>query len=295
MQLLDGSLKAKDWFGQIQPNLIRKGLGILIVGDDPASHIYVKLKIKKAQSLGVVTNTQLLPHTASMNEVITAIQLLNNHPAISGVLVQLPLPEHLKPYTRAILDSISFAKDVDVLSSQRLSKILTDRDAILPATPTGILRLLTDYNIPVRSAHIALVGTSLLVGTPLAIRLEQLGATVILCNKYTRELQALTNQADILISAAGKPGLITKHHVKRGAVVVDVGTTKVGNAIMGDIDFAAVSPLASYITPNPGGVGPMTIAALFKNLSMVDSVGFEPTTSGLKGHCSTPELQVQQT
>jgi methylenetetrahydrofolate dehydrogenase (NADP+) / methenyltetrahydrofolate cyclohydrolase len=251
MQLLAGSTVAKEWIQNITPTLKDKGLGIVLIGDDPASHVYVKLKAKKANEVGVFTNIQYLPQTATVNEVIAVIQAYNTNESITGILVQLPLPDHLSEYTRVILDSISYSKDVDVLSSQRLSQILTHKESLLPATPAGVIKLLNHYEISVIGKHSVIVGASLLVGTPLAIRLEQLGATVTLCNKYTSELREITRLGDIVICAVGKPGLITDDHIKVGAIVIDVGTTKVGDNMVGDVEFKTVSQKADYITPNP--------------------------------------------
>jgi methylenetetrahydrofolate dehydrogenase (NADP+) / methenyltetrahydrofolate cyclohydrolase len=266
MQLLDGKLTATNWLTSMQPELAGLGLGIVLVGNNPASEMYVKMKSQKANALGIITNVQLLADAAGVNEVIEVIETFNHNPSITGIMVQLPLPEHLLPYTRTILDSILYSKDVDVLSGARLSQILTSDESLLPATPTGILRLLSQYAISVTGKHCVMVGTSLLVGTPLAIRLQQLGATVTMCDKYTVDLEEHTLRADIVISAVGKSGLITEDYIKPGAVVVDVGTSEVNGKMVGDVVFDQVSLLASYITPSPGGVGPMTIAALFSNL-----------------------------
>lgn len=267
MQLLDGKTTSVQWLAEFQNSLKGLGLGIVLVGHKPASEKYVAMKIKKAKDLGVEITLIRHDETVKKEIIIHSIKELNKNPSIQGILVQLPLPYTLKEYTREILDTIASAKDVDCLSSVKYNEFLEGR-AILPATPRGILELLHRYSIPLHHKNIVVIGASLLVGKPLATALEKLGAHVTICDEHTTSIRKYTQNADIVCSAAGHPGLIQGDDIKEGVIIIDIGTTVINGRLLGDVDFDSVAQKAQYITPVPGGVGPMTITALLHNLSV---------------------------
>ncbi|MFH2072267.1 MAG: bifunctional 5,10-methylenetetrahydrofolate dehydrogenase/5,10-methenyltetrahydrofolate cyclohydrolase [Actinomycetota bacterium] len=241
------------------------GLATVLVGDDPASRLYVDSKRRAAEEAGIRAFDHSLPAGAALGDVERLIDRLNESGSVDGILVQLPLPPGLDE--AVVLGSIDPSKDADGLHPTNLGMLVMDRPGVAPATPTGILTLLDHYGIPTDGAMVVVVGRSLLVGRPLAILLGLKGrdATVALAHSHTPDLAALTRQADILVAAAGRPGLIGAHHVKPGATVVDVGINQAGEGLIGDVDFEAVAEVAGAITPVPGGVGPMTIASLLEN------------------------------
>lgn len=246
-------------------------LAIIIVGDDGASHTYVSGKIKACKSVGFDYTLMHFASTISEDKLIKHVDHLNDDEDIDGFIVQLPLPEHIS--VERVTESIRPEKDVDGFTNQNFGSIVSQNPLILPATPFGVMEILRRYQIDVEGKHCVVVGASRLVGAPLSMMLLEDGkATVTVCNKYTKDLASHTKEADILIVAVGKPNLITKDMVKEGVVVVDVGTTRVEDAstksgfkLCGDVDFEEVSKVSSYITPVPGGVGPMTIASLLHN------------------------------
>ncbi|MGH7458981.1 MAG: bifunctional 5,10-methylenetetrahydrofolate dehydrogenase/5,10-methenyltetrahydrofolate cyclohydrolase [Longimicrobiaceae bacterium] len=250
------------------------GLAVLLVGGDPASEVYVRMKVRASTEAGMNSRTIDLPAEVSADELFGAIDGLNADPGVHGVLVQLPLPAHL-PY-KQVLERISPLKDVDGFHPLNVGRSFSGdhEHGFLPATPAGILELMSRYQIPTHGRHAVIVGRSLIVGKPLASLLIAPGynATATLTHKYTVNLSAHTRSADILIVAVGKPGIITADMVKPGATVIDVGVSRVndpaserGYRIAGDVDSDAVSEVAGAITPVPGGVGPMTIAMLLRN------------------------------
>lgn len=249
------------------------GLTVVLVGDDPASDVYVGGKTRACEAVGMHGRTIRLPESVDRNELFGVIDGLNADPDVHGILVQLPLPEHL-PY-KAVLERIHPDKDVDGFHPLNAGlAFVGDRRGYVPATPAGILEILRREEVPTRGRHVVIVGRSLIVSKPLASLLMAPGpdATVTLTHKYTVDLAAHTRMADILVVAVGKPGLITAEMVKPGATVIDVGVTRVpdesaekGYRISGDVEFDEVSEVASAITPVPGGVGPMTIAMLLVN------------------------------
>lgn len=277
--ILDGKKVAGDIKSEISlkvqeykdKGLRAPNLAILIVGDDGASHTYVSGKIKACKSVGFDYTLMHFASTISETKLIKHVDQLNNDEDIDGFIVQLPLPEHIS--VEKVTESIKPEKDVDGFTNQNFGSIVSKSPLILPATPFGVMEILRRYNIEVEGKHCVVVGSSRLVGAPLSMMLLEDGkATVTVCNKYTKDLASHTKAADILIVAAGKPNLITKEMIKEGVVVVDVGTTRIedpttksGFRLCGDVDFKQVSPLCSYITPVPGGVGPMTIASLLLN------------------------------
>ncbi len=284
MQILDGkglalTIKKEirtEVAGYLEKKMRPPHLAAVLVGGNPASHTYVKNKIKSCEFVGYKSTKVLLPNTTSEAELIGKVESLNRDGTVDGILVQMPLPPHITPQhvTQTILPS----KDVDGFHPFNVGMVTLNFPGILPATPAGIIELLDRYNIATKGKHCVVVGRSRIVGRPISILMSRGGspgeATVTLCHKYTppEELKKLCPLGDILIVAVGKPGLITADMVKPGAVVVDVGITRVpapetksGYRLKGDVDFDEVSKKASYITPVPGGVGPMTVALLLRN------------------------------
>ena len=241
------------------------GLATLLVGDDGPSGVYVAMKHKAAVKAGIKSIDRRLDSEATQDEVDAAVDDLNRDPAVNGYIVQLPLPGHLDT-DRTIL-RIDPNKDADGLHAVNLGRMVLGLPAPRPATPSGILRLLDYYEIGTAGSHVVIVGRSGLVGRPLSVMLSQRpwNATVTVAHSATADLAGLTRSADILVVAAGNPGLIGSEHVAPGTVVIDVGTTKTDAGLVGDVEFDQVSEIASAITPVPGGIGPMTIAGLLAN------------------------------
>lgn len=256
-------------------------LAIIIVGDDGASHTYVNGKIKACKEVGFDFTLMHFAKTISEEKLIKHIEQFNSDEDIDGFIVQLPLPDHISVET--VTESISAAKDVDGFTNQNFGSIGSKNPLLMPATPFGVMELLNRYKIETKGKYCVVVGASRLVGAPLGILMTQQGqATVTLCHKYTENISQYTKNADILLVAVGKPHLVTADMVKEGAVVVDVGTTRIDDAsrksgfrLVGDVDYDNVAPKASYITPVPGGVGPMTIASLLMNTLRAYEMRFE--------------------
>ena len=253
---------------KVEKNYIKLGkpvptLACVLVGDDPASKVYVANKEKACNLVGFNSVIKTLPADATQEQVAKVITLLNNDSNISGILLQLPLPKHLDE--NALINLISPQKDVDSLTDLNLGKFFAGKHIVAPCTATGIVDLLDNYNIPIQGKRVVVVGRSLLVGKSVANLLEQRNATVTVCHSKTQDLASITKQADILIVAIGKPNFVTENMVKKDAVVIDVGINRLQTGLVGDVDFDDVKDKASYITPVPGGVGPMTIAELMKN------------------------------
>jgi len=246
-------------------------LAIILVGDDGASQTYVDNKVKACREVGFNYSMLRFSATISEDKLMKHIDQVNRDEDVDGFIVQLPLPQGIS--VERITEKIRPDKDVDGFTNRNFGSIVSKVPLLMPATPYGVMELLRRYNIPTQGRNCVVVGASRLAGAPLAMMLVEQGlATVTICHKHTEDLKSFTRKADILVSAVGKPGLITADMVKEGAVVIDVGTTRVegpefknGYAIKGDVDFAAVAAKASFITPVPGGVGPMTIASLLLN------------------------------
>lgn len=238
-------------------------LGIVLVGEDKASEIYVENKIKKAAACGIKTNLHKLPATVSEKELLALIERLNEDRNVDGFIVQSPLPNHIDE--TKVMESINPEKDVDGWTSVNLGRMFIGMNSFLPATPAGVVRMLEYYNIPIEGRHAVIVGRSNVVGKPLAILLLSKNATVTICHSKTKNLSEYTRSADILIAAVGLPGLIKADMVKKGAVVIDVGITRIGEKIRGDVEFEEVIKKADC-SPVPGGVGPMTVAMLLNNV-----------------------------
>jgi methylenetetrahydrofolate dehydrogenase (NADP+)/methenyltetrahydrofolate cyclohydrolase len=251
----------------LQARGILPGLAAVLVGDDPASRIYVGSKQKACAELGMYSERVELPADVAQAAVIEEIERLNGDPKISGMIVQLPVPEHISDL--ALTQAVAPAKDVDCLGPTNVGLMVHGRGHLLPATPYGIVELLVREGIEIAGRHVVVIGRSGLVGMPLAIMLAQKGdranATVTICHTQTRDLGSYARRADILVVAAGRPRAVTGDMVKPGAVVVDVGTNRTESGLIGDVAFEEVKEIAGAITPVPGGVGPMTVAMLMVN------------------------------
>jgi methylenetetrahydrofolate dehydrogenase (NADP+)/methenyltetrahydrofolate cyclohydrolase len=246
-------------------SILRPRLAVILVGNNPASQIYVNKKEKTARECGIISSVIRLSETVSARELSETIDKLNRDEDITAILLQLPLPKHLNE--QEFIDKIHPKKDVDGIHPLNLGKLIAKTSPYaIPCTPLGIIKLLNEYNIEIAGKHAVIVGRSNIVGKPLSQLLLNRDATVTIAHSKTKNLGSITKQADILISATGFEHLITKDMVKKGAVVIDVGTTRGENGkLTGDVDFENVKEIASFITPVPGGVGPMTIATLMQN------------------------------
>ena len=243
---------------------VRPGLAAVLVGNDPASRVYVRNKARACEETGVRSETHEFPDDVSENALMACIARLNADRTVHGILVQLPLPRQLDP--GRILAAVSPAKDVDGFHAVNLGALLQGRPGFVPGTPAGVMRLLEHAGVPLAGRHAVIVGRSTIVGKPLALLLLQKDATVTICHSKTRDLASVTRQADILIAAVGRAKLVTADMVKPGACVIDVGVNRLPDGrLAGDVDFDAVKEVAGCITPVPGGVGPMTVAMLIVN------------------------------
>jgi len=242
----------------------RPGLAVVLVGDDPASRIYVRNKRAACEECGLVSVSHDLPHSATQTELLSLIERLNSDPAIDGILVQVPLPDHIDE--RAVIEAISPEKDVDGFHPYNVGRLALRNPLMRPCTPYGVIRLLERCGLSPKGMHAVVVGASNLVGRPMALELLLAGATVTICHRFTSGLRAHVERADLLVVAVGKPGLIPGEWVKPGAIVVDVGINRMPDGkLVGDVQFEVARERASWITPVPGGVGPMTVAILMKN------------------------------
>ena len=240
------------------------GLAVIIVGNNPASRTYVNNKKKACEAAGIVSEEYALPEETTQEELLALVEELNRKDSINGILCQLPLPKQLDE--EAVIAAISEKKDVDAFSAVNVGHIMIGDYTFLPCTPAGIMEILRHYNIDVAGKECVVIGRSNIVGKPMAMLLLHQNGTVTICHSKTKNLKDVTSRADILVAAVGIPHFVTADMVKEGAVVIDVGMDRDENGkLCGDVDFAAVEPKASYITPVPGGVGPMTIATLLKN------------------------------
>lgn len=247
-------------------------LAAVLVGDDPASQVYVRNKRKACQEVGIASQFHPLTQHATNDEILQRIGQLNDDPSVHGILVQLPLPQGLD--TTRILDAVHPAKDVDAFHPTNVGLLSQGRPRFLPCTPHGVQQILHRYNLPVAGKHVVIVGRSEIVGKPLALMLMQrdsaLGssaanASVTVCHSRSEHLAQITRQADVLIAAVGQPELIKAEMVRPHAIVIDVGINRVGDRLVGDVDYQAVREIASHITPVPGGIGPLTVAMLLRN------------------------------
>lgn len=243
---------------------ITPGLAVVLVGDDPASQVYVRSKMRECERAGLRAELHHLPADARQDAVEAKLRELSGDPDVHGILLQWPVPPGLN-YAQ-LIDAIAPIKDVDGFHPVNAGRLLEGRPRFVPCTPLGIMRMLDAYGIEVAGRHAVVVGRSPIVGRPMAALLLAHDATVTVCHSRTRDLASLTRQADVLIVAVGRPGLIGSDHVKPGAAVIDVGINRLpGGRLVGDVDFEAVRPVAGWLTPVPGGVGPMTVAMLLHN------------------------------
>ncbi|MFQ5892726.1 MAG: bifunctional methylenetetrahydrofolate dehydrogenase/methenyltetrahydrofolate cyclohydrolase FolD [Nitrospinota bacterium] len=242
---------------------VQPGLATVLVGDDPASHIYVRTKRKACAEVGIASFPFELPASVSQDELLALIDDLNKNPEVHGILVQLPLPEGIEE--GLVLAAVDPAKDVDGFHPTNVGRLVAGPVDLPPCTPAGILALLDRTGIPIEGAEAVVIGRSIIVGKPLALLLLHRHATVTICHTRTRDLAATARRADILVAAAGRAGVVTGEMVKPGACVIDVGQNRVGEKLVGDVDFEAARAVAGAITPVPGGVGPMTVAMLLTN------------------------------
>jgi methylenetetrahydrofolate dehydrogenase (NADP+)/methenyltetrahydrofolate cyclohydrolase len=239
------------------------GLAVVLLGEDPGSAAYVRAKTRACQEAGLVSRLLTPPPAIPLADLVALVEDLNRDPSIHGILVQLPLPDHLDE--RRVLEAVNPAKDVDGFTYDSIGRLAENRARLLPCTPAGVLTLLDREGIRVEGRRAVVVGRSAIVGKPLALLLLHRHATVTICHSRTCDLAAETGRADLLVVAAGRPGLVTGAMVRPGAVVLDVGVNRVAGSLVGDVDFATVSQVASALTPVPGGVGPMTVAMLLRN------------------------------
>lgn len=270
--IIDGKLVSKVLRASIRESVDKfvadhgftPGLAVILVGDDPASHVYVRNKHKACLDSGIQSLQIELPAETTEDELLRKIAELNNDPAVHGILVQLPLPKHINE--DRVLNVISPDKDVDAFHPTNVGKIMTGKYDFLPCTPAGIMSLLDYYNVSVEGKNCVVIGRSNIVGKPMALLLLERNGTVTVTHSRTKDLKSIAAAADILVVAIGKANFVTADFVKDGAVVVDVGINRMADGTLaGDVDFASVSPKASLITPVPGGVGPMTITTLLRN------------------------------
>ncbi|MDY6061755.1 MAG: bifunctional methylenetetrahydrofolate dehydrogenase/methenyltetrahydrofolate cyclohydrolase FolD [Oscillospiraceae bacterium] len=248
--------------------LKNKGIGVslavIIVGDDPASKVYVNNKKKACEKLGITSYEYVLPESTTQEELMQTVKELNERADVNGILCQLPLPKHLD--SNAVIDAIAPEKDVDCFSPTNVGLLNIGRGRLSPCTPAGIMDMLEYKNISVSGKHCVVIGRSNIVGKPMSALLLAADATVTVCHSKTQNLKEITKTADVIIAAVGRPKFVTADMVKDGAVVIDVGIHRTESGkLCGDVDFDSVEPKASYITPVPGGVGPMTIARLMRN------------------------------
>ena len=270
MTILDGKSVSQKLLDSLQQEIVQKNLhpklDIILVGDDPASQKYVELKQKKAESIGIGGQIHKLSPTATTSEVIALINQLNNDPSITGLMVQLPLPSQIN--TDQVLLSIKPSKDADGLNPINLALLFQKNPLAIPsATSLGIIKLLEEYQIDLSGKNAVIIGRSPDVSLPLFAQLMARNATITICHSYTQDMAKITSQADILVSAIGKPKFLSAEYVKKDAIIIDVGyaTDATTGKSTGDFDFEAIKNIASYITPVPGGVGPMTVASLLYN------------------------------
>ena len=247
-----------------QQENITPGLAVILVGNDPASGVYVSMKAKSCKAAGIYSVVHEMPQTIPQDEILDTINRMNENPNLDGILVQLPLPKHID--TTVILEAINPKKDVDGFHPYNVGRMVSNLDAFFPATPFGVMRLLKEYNISVKGKNVCVIGASDIVGKPMASLLINEKATVTVCNSKTKNLKFHTLNADIICVGTGVINLITADMVTENSVVIDIGINRLENGLLvGDVDFKNVSPKCSHITPVPGGVGPMTIAMLLQN------------------------------
>lgn len=271
-QIIDGKAIAEGVFDEVRRQVEalvargrrRPGLAVVMVGDNPASAVYVRNKRRACERCGIVSFAQDLPHSSSQLELLALIDALNADARVDGILVQLPLPDHIRQ--DAVVERIDPRKDVDGFHPYNIGRLAERNPLIRPCTPYGVIRMLDHVGVTVKGLHCVVVGASNIVGRPMSLELLLMGATTTVAHRFTTNLESLVRQAEVLIVAAGKPGLIPGEWVRPGAVVVDVGINRREDGrLCGDVQFETARERAAWITPVPGGVGPMTVAMLMKN------------------------------
>jgi methylenetetrahydrofolate dehydrogenase (NADP+)/methenyltetrahydrofolate cyclohydrolase len=270
MVILDGKALAnkikaqtKIEIDQLKSKGIIPGLAVILVGNNPASQVYVNMKTKACEEVGIYSINHRMPEEVNEKDLLYVIDMLNKNPLVNAILVQLPLPSKINE--EKVIEAIDPKKDVDGFHPYNMGKLLRGQPFIFPCTPYGIMKLFEEYKIELKAKDVCVIGAGNITGKPMSYMLLNENVTVQICHIYTKNLKEKTKTADIIISATGKAHLIKADMVKEGAIVVDVGIAKVNDKIVGDVDFENVSKIASYITPVPGGVGPMTIAMLISN------------------------------
>ena len=268
MKLLDGKKVSAEVLNEVKAKLSKLdkklGLAIIWVGNNEASEIYIKNKLKKCDELGVDGKLYHLDENATEEEVINLIEKLNNDNSVNGIILQSPVPKQIDIIN--CFNKIKLSKDIDGFSNISIGNLVLGKPSHISCTPKGIMKLLDYYHINLEGKNVCLINRSIIVGKPLFNLLISRNATVTMCHSYTNNLNEITKNADIVISAVGKPKFITKDMLKEGSIVIDVGISRVDGKVVGDVDFANVLDKVSYITPVPGGVGPMTVAMIFENL-----------------------------
>lgn len=266
--ILDGKMVRDNILDNLKEKISREKLDIklviILVGDNEASKIYIKNKEKACNYVGITVEKHVLKAETTEQELIDLIISLNDDPTVTGIILQSPVPSHINFDKCSSL--INHLKDVDGFTKENIYNLYLGHDTIMPCTVKGIIKLLEFYNIPISGANVVIVGRGNIVGHPLSLALLNKNATVTVAHSKTKDLVAFTKNADILIAATGVPHLIKKDMVKPGGVIIDVGVTRIDGRIVGDVDFESIKDIASYITPNPGGVGPMTVAMIIDNL-----------------------------
>ena len=269
-KLIDGKIisaavkeRVKKGVEELNSQGITVGLAVIIVGEDPASKVYVANKKKACEALGIISEEYALPENTTEDELLTLIDELNHKDSINGILCQLPLPKHLDE--KLIINSISYEKDVDAFHPVNVGKIMIGDFDFVPCTPAGVMEMLSYEGIDVEGKNCVVIGRSNIVGKPMNMLLLHKNGTVTICHSRTKNLKEICLGADILVAAVGRPNFVTEDMVKEGATVIDVGINRVDGKLCGDVDFEKVKEKASAITPVPGGVGPMTIAMLMQN------------------------------
>lgn len=252
-----------DEVNKLQEKGVRPGLAVIIVGEDPASQVYVRNKERACEECGFYSEKYALPEETTQEQLLGLIDELNNNPRIDGILCQLPVPKHISE--QAIIDAISPEKDVDAFHPVNVGKIMVGNFDFLPCTPAGVMELLDEYGIDPKGKNCVVIGRSNIVGKPMSMLLLHRHGTVTICHSRTQNLKEVCAQADILVAAVGKADFVTADMVKEGATVIDVGMNRKNGKLCGDVCFDEVNEKAAYLTPVPGGVGPMTITMLMKN------------------------------
>jgi methylenetetrahydrofolate dehydrogenase (NADP+)/methenyltetrahydrofolate cyclohydrolase len=272
LQLLDGKKLSNSIKDRLKLDVLTlkkdknivPGLAVILIGEDLASKTYVNMKSKACKDIGIYSIVHEMPDSISEEKILQTIEMMNENPNIHGILVQLPLPKHIR--TSKVLEKINFSKDVDGFHPFNVGRLSIGLNSFVPATPLGVIKLLKHYEIKIKGKNVVIVGASNIVGKPLASLFLNENATVSICHIHTKDLLLYTKEADILCVGVGKINLIEKKHIKENAVVIDIGINKnSNNKLVGDVDFENVKDICSYITPVPGGVGPMTIAMLLSN------------------------------